>query len=86
MMCMDVDRPDGPTPVPPGQPPDPMMTIVSGRASTWHTGRALCCVWPWAQRRWHRTREWSATRKLHLDDRQQAGVVLLQNRVNVLAT
>ena len=35
----DMDLPDGPTPVLPGQPPDLLTAIVSGRAGTWHPGQ-----------------------------------------------
>ena len=53
--------PDSPTPLLPGQPPDPLTAIVSGTAGTWHPGHALYCFWRWAQRRWPHTRVWSAT-------------------------
>ena len=53
--------PDSPTPLLPGQPPDPLTAIVSGTAGTWHPGHALYCLWRWAQRRCPHTRVWSAT-------------------------
>ena len=53
--------PDSPTPLLPGQPPDPLRAIVSGTAGTKHPGHALYCLWRWAQRRWPHTRVWSAT-------------------------
>ena len=37
--------PDSPTPMLPGQPPDPLTAIVSGTAGTWHAGHALHCLW-----------------------------------------
>ena len=63
--------PDSPTPLLPGQPPDPLTAIVSGTAGTWHPGHALYCLWRWAQRRWPHTRVWSATWRFYLDGRQQ---------------
>ena len=62
---------DIPTPLPNDQPPDPLTTIVSGAAGTWHPGHALYCLWRWAQRRWQHTRDWTATRRFHLAGRQQ---------------
>ena len=63
--------PDSPTPLLPGQPPDPLTAIMSGTAGTWHPGHALYCLWRWAQRRWPHTRVWSATWRFYLDGRQQ---------------
>ena len=48
MIPRDMDLLDGPTPLPPGQLPDPLTNIVSGSASTWHPENALYCRWPWA--------------------------------------
>ena len=31
--------------------PEPLTTIVSGQASTWHPGHTLSCLWRWAQQR-----------------------------------
>ena len=36
--------PDGPTPLPQNQPPDPLMAVVSGDAGTWHLGHAFYCL------------------------------------------
>ena len=69
MLPRDTAVPDGPTTLPPDQPPDPLTTIVSGSAGTWHPGRALYCLWRWAQRRWPHTREWSAAWGFHLEGR-----------------
>ena len=63
--------PDSPTPLLPGQPPDPLTAIVSGTAGTWHPGHALYCLWRWTQRRWPHTRVWSATWRFYRDARQQ---------------
>ena len=38
MLPTDMRHPDGPTPLLPGQPHDPLTAIVSGRASAWHPG------------------------------------------------
>ena len=51
MLRASTALPDSPTPLLPGQPPDPLMAIVSGTAGTWHPGHALYCLWRWAQRR-----------------------------------
>ena len=56
MLPATTDLPDSPTPLLPGQPPDPLTAIVSGTAGTWHPGHALYCLWRWAQRRWPHTR------------------------------
>ena len=48
--------PDSPTPLLPGQPPDPLTAIVSGTAGTLHPGHALYCLWWWAQRCWPHAR------------------------------
>ena len=50
MLRSDVALPDGPTPLPPDQSPDPLTTIVSGRAGSWHPGHALYFLWRLAQR------------------------------------
>ena len=63
--------PDSPTPLLPGQPPDPLTAIVSGTACTLHPGHALYSLWRWAQRRWPHTRVWSATWGFCLDGRHQ---------------
>ena len=52
--------PDGPTPLPHHQPPDPLTDVVSGEAGHWHPGQALYCLWRLAQRRWPHTRDWTA--------------------------
>ena len=59
--------PDGSTPLPHNQPPDPLTAVVSGNAGRWHPGHALHCLRRWAQRRWPHTRDWRATCKYHLD-------------------
>ena len=41
IISRDMDLPDGPTPLSPGQPPDPLTAIVSDRGGTWHSGHAL---------------------------------------------
>ena len=46
MIPRDMNLPVCSTPL--GQPPDPLATIVSGRAGTWHQGHALYCLWRWA--------------------------------------
>ena len=71
MLPATTDLPDSPTPLFPGQPPDPLTAIVSGTAGTWHPGYALYCFWRWAQRRWPHIRAWSATWRFYLDGRQQ---------------
>ena len=53
--------PDGSTPLPQNQPPDPLMAVLSGEAGTCHPGHAIYCLWRWAQRRWSHTRDWTAT-------------------------
>ena len=40
MLPRDVDLPNGPTPLLPGQPLDPLAAIASGAAGTWHPGHA----------------------------------------------
>ena len=62
--------PDGPSPLPKNQPPDP-LTALFGAASTWHPGDALYCLWWWAQRRWLHTSDLTVTWRFHLDSRQQ---------------
>ena len=71
MLLATTALPDSPTPLLPGQPPDPLTAIVSGTAGTWHPGHALYCLWRWAQRRWPHTRVWPATWRFYLDGRQQ---------------
>ena len=82
MLPRDTAMRDGPTTLPPDQPPDPLTTIVSGRAGSWHPGHALYCLWRWAQRHWQHTREWSAAWRFHLDGRQQAEVIPPHERAN----
>ena len=45
MLPATTDLPDSPTPLLPGQPPDPLTAVVSGTAGTWHPGHALYCLW-----------------------------------------
>ena len=71
MLPATMDLPDSPTPLLPGQPPDPLTAIVSGTAGTWHPGHALYCLLRWAQGCWPHTRAWSATWRFYLDGRQQ---------------
>ena len=71
MLPATTDLPDSPTPLLPGQPPDPLTAIVSGTAGTWRPGHALYCLWRWARRRWPHTRAWSAASRFYLDSRQQ---------------
>ena len=71
MLPATTDLPDSPTPLLPGQPPDPLTAVVSGTAGTWHPGHALYCLWRWAQRRWPHTRAWSAAWRFYPDGRQQ---------------
>ena len=61
MIARDMDLPDCPRPVPPDGPPDPLTTIVSDRAGTWHPGHALYYLWRQTKPRWQHTKEWSAT-------------------------
>ena len=75
MLPRDVDLPDGPIPLLPGQPPDALTAIVSGAAGTWHPGHALCYLWRWAQRGWPHTRDWSAAWSFHLDGGQQTEAI-----------
>ena len=42
MIPRETDLPHGPSPL--GQPPDPLTTIVSGRAGTWHEEDAVYCL------------------------------------------
>ena len=70
MLPATTDLQDSPTPLLPGEPPDPLTAIVSGTAGTWHPGHALYCLWRWAQRRWPHTRVWSATWRFYIDGRQ----------------
>ena len=63
--------PDGHTPLPQNQTPDPLTAVVSGEGGSWHPGHALYCLWRWAQRRWPQTKDWTATWRFHLDGRQQ---------------
>ena len=71
MLPATTPLPDSPTPLLPGQPPDPLTAIVSGRAGTWHPSHALYCLLRWAQRRWPHASVWSATWRFYLDGRQQ---------------
>ena len=71
MLPATTDLLDSPTPLLPGQPPDPLTAIVSGTSGTWHPGHALYCLWRWARRRWPHTRAWSAAWRFYLDGRQQ---------------
>ena len=75
MLPRDVDLPDGPTPLLPGQPLHLLTAIVSGAVGTWHPRHALYCLWRWAQRRWSYTRDWSAAWRFHLDGRQQTKAI-----------
>ena len=65
MLPKDMALPDGPAPLPPDQPPDPLTIIVSGRADSWQPRQALYFLSLWAQRRWQHTRDWSATWRFH---------------------
>ena len=80
MLPREVDLPDGPTPLLPGQTPDLQIAIVSGAAGTWHPGHALYCLWRWAQRRWPHTRDWSPAWRFHLDGRQQMEAITTPER------
>ena len=71
MLLATTDLPDSPSPLLPGQLPDPLTAVVSGTAGTWHPGHALYCLWRWAQRRWPHTGAWSAAWRFYLDGRQQ---------------
>ena len=71
MLPLTTDLPDSPTPLLPGQPPDPLTAVVSETAGTWQPSHALSCLWRWAQRRWPHTRAWSAAWRFYLDGRQQ---------------
>ena len=73
-------QPDGPTPLPDNQPPDPLTAVVSREAGTWHLGHALYCLWRWAQRRWSHTRDWTAMWRFRLDGRQQLEAIHLRER------
>ena len=39
MLPRDMDLPEGPTPLLPGTPPDPLTAFLSGRAGNWHAGQ-----------------------------------------------
>ena len=80
MLPASAALPDGPTPLPHNQPPDPLTAIVSGEAGTWHQGHALYYLWRLARRRWPYTRDWMATRRLHLDGRQQLEAIAQRER------
>ena len=71
MLPASAALPDGPTPLPHNQPPDPQPSIVSGGAGTWHPGGALYCRRRSGQRRWPHTRDWTETWRFHLASRQQ---------------
>ena len=75
MLLATTALPDSPTPLPNGQPPDPLTAIVSGTAGTWHPGHALYCLRRWAQRPWPHTRVWLATWRFYLDGRQQLAAI-----------
>ena len=77
---VQVALPDGPTPVPHNQPPDPLTAVVSGQAGSWQPGHALYCLWRWAQRRWPHRRDWTATSRFHLDGRQQLEAIPQRER------
>ena len=72
--------PDGPSPLPHNQPPDPLTAVVSGEAGSWHQGHALYCLWRLPQRRWPDTRDWTATWRFHLDGRQQLEAIPQRER------
>ena len=59
--------PNGPTPLPQNQPPDPLTAVVSGEPGSWHPQLALYRLGRWAQRRWLHTKDLTATWKCHLD-------------------
>ena len=71
MLQASAALPDSPTPLPQNQPPDPLTTVASLGAGSWHPGHALYCLWRWAQRRWSHTKDWFATWRFRLDGRQQ---------------
>ena len=71
MLPRGVDLPDGPDPLLPGRPPDPLTAIVSGAAGRWHLGHGLYCLWRSTPRRLPHTTDWPATSKFHLDGQQQ---------------
>ena len=80
MLPASAALPDGPTPLPRDQVPDPLTAIVLGEAGTWHPGHALYCLWRWAQRRWPHTRNWTATWRFHLDGWQQLEAIPQRER------
>ena len=80
MLLATTTLPDSPTPLLSGQPPDPLMAIVSGTTGTWHPGLALYCLWRWARRRWPHTRAWSATWRFYLDSQQQLEAIPQRER------
>ena len=81
MLLRDVDLPDGPTPLLPGQPRDLLTAIVSGAAGTWHPGHTFFCLWRWAQRKLPLTSDWSAAWRFHLDGRQQTEAIQPHERI-----
>ena len=44
MLPVRAAPPDGPTPLPYNQPPNPLTAVVSGEAGTWHPCHALYCL------------------------------------------
>ena len=47
MLPASAALPDGPTPLPENQPPDPLMAVVSGEAGSWRPGHTLWYLWQW---------------------------------------
>ena len=81
MLPASAALPEGPTPLPRDQLPDPMTAIMSGEAGTWQLGNAPYCLWRWAQRRWPHTRDWTATWRFHLDGWQQLEAIPQRERM-----
>ena len=69
MLPRDKPMPDCTTTLPSDQSPDPLSTILSGRACSWHPGHVHHCLWWWAPRRWQHIRERSAAQRFHVDGR-----------------
>ena len=86
MLPANAALPDSPTPLPNDQAPDSLTAIVSGAAGTWHPGHDLYCLWRWVQRRWSHTRDWTATWRFHLDDRQQLEAIPQHERTAETST
>ena len=59
--------------------PIPLPYVLEA-AGTWHPGHALYCLWRLGQRRWSRTRDWTATWRFHLDGWQQLEAILQRGR------